>query len=208
MSTKKNEVAIVETQQDLELIDRAVNSYLDTMKSQVETCIAVADACTNCSHGNQKYVEETLSDIIGIEQSTVRNMKRVGIGYITLESVNGKILSPTQMKNVIAIEDYHTLSEEDIVKLSGMTCKEIDAYRKSLVSKDSDAESEDTADDSENDIDSDSEEVEVEVDTPSGKDSVIKAVAEIPERIKEIGKAYDIDKADMDYLMWVVSLIE
>ena len=206
MSTKKNEVAIVETQQDLELIDRAVNSYLDTMKSQVETCIAVADACTNCSHGNQKYVEKTLSDIIGIEQSTVRNMKRVGIGYITLESVNGKMLSPTQMKNVIAIEDYQTLSEEEIVKLSGMTCKEIGDYKKSLASEDSDAESEDTTDGSESDVDSGSE--ELEVDTPSSENSIVETVAEIRERIKEIGKAYDIDKSDMDYIMWVVSLIK
>ena len=206
MSTKKNEVAIVETQQDLELIDRAVNSYLDTMKSQVETCIAVAEACTKCSHGNQKYVEKTLSDIIGIEPSTVRNMKRVGVGYITLESVNGKMLSPTQMKNVIAIEDYQTLSEEEIVKLSSMTCKEIDAYKKSLASEDFDAESEDTTDGSESDIDTGSE--EVEVNTPSSENSIVETVAEIRERIKEIGKAYDIDKSDMDYIMWVVSLIK
>ena len=202
MSTKKNEVAIVETQQDLELIDRAVNSYLDTMKSQVETCVAVAEACTKCSHGNQKYVEKTLSDIIGIEPSTVRNMKRVGIGYIALESVNGKILSPTQMKNVIAIENYQSLSEEEIVKLSSMSCKEIDAYKKALASDNSDAES----DGLESDIDIGSE--EVEVNTTNGKDSIIETVAEIRERIKEIGKAYDIDKSDVDYLMWVVSLIK
>lgn len=206
MSTKKNEVAIVHTQQDLKLIDKAVSIYLDTMKSQVETCIAVADACTKCSHGNQKYVEKTLSKLMGTDQSTVRNMKRIGIGYITLEPVNGKLLSPTQMKNVIAIEDYQTLSEDEIFHLSCMTCKEIVDYKRTLAISNSDADSEDTTDCLESNVDSSSE--EVEVNTPIGKNSIVEALAEVPERIKEIGKAYDIDQRDIDYLLWVAGLIE